>query len=371
MRKLLLPTLLTAAAFATAAEIEVHGNVNLDYASYFNEDFDPTNAANQDIDLSLKAQLDENVSVIVNGTTKSTYVGADSSVQASEIRHGLARSTAMGSNGRFNSFDFDGAQLRWDVTPDVGIIFGDMTYSAGQINYYFWRDPSRYAVIVREESLRGIGVEVGNEKYGQGKLYFGASEDSESSMALFATYGLPLINRTNEHFVITPSLDWMFGDHIGRSHTYVLGTEIDYTKSLEKFNYGVYAVWGLHPYKGNGVHSFLLEPSMNYAVFNLSATFFHAIVDEDYEAAPQIMTDAQQFFAIEPSFNLHKKLTLGLNYEYRDVDVNIEKDETHYGGLSFYVYPTLNTEVVIWMGYNFDDNNDTDFAMGISGKAEF
>lgn len=371
MRQYILPVVLGSAMFAFAVDVEFHGSVNMDYASYFDEDFDPTNAGNQDIDLSATANLDENVSVTVNATTHSTYLDSNGNEQVSEIRHGVARSTAMGSDGRYNEFDFDGVQLRWDITKMVGLIFGDLTYNAGSFNYYFWRDPARYAVIMRDQSLRGVGAEFGSEKYGLGKVYVGASENTKNTAAVYGSYAWPLLNHANEHLIVTPSADWVFGDHIGRPNTYSLGIEIDYTKSLGDLNYGAYAVWGMHPYKGKGTHSFLIEPSFNYMLFNLGFSYFYAIVDDEYPAADQIFTEDQMLFAVEPSFDLHKKLSLGFTYEYHDTDVEIDDDEYQFIGLNFYVYPTLRTEVVIWAGYNFNKNIDTDFAMGISGKAEF
>ena len=158
MRKLILPIALAATGFAMAADIEIHGNVDFDFASYFNRDFDPTNAANQDIDLSVTANLDENVSVTVFTNTKSNITNSD---QAAEIRHGLARSTAINSDAdRYTAFNFDGVELRWTPFQDVSFIFGDLCYNAGTFNYYFWRDASRYAVITRDQNVRGLGVEV-------------------------------------------------------------------------------------------------------------------------------------------------------------------------------------------------------------------
>ena len=380
MRKLILPIALASASFALALDVELHGNVNFDYGSYFDSDFDPTNAANQDIDLAAKAKLDENVSVTVKANTHSTYVdSSDGMAKASETRrHYFARSTAMGDGGRFTEFNFDGVELRWDVTHSIGLVFGDLTYSAGAFNYYYWRDPARYAVIVRESHLRGAGIEVGNEKYGNGKVYMGASENNVHSMALFGTYSYPILNHVDEHLVLTPSVDWLFGSEISRSYTYTFGLEVDYTKSFEKMNYGIYAVWGIHPYKGKGVHSFLLEPSFNYDFFNLNMNFFYAITDEEYDAEPQILTEDQMMFAVEPSFNLHKKFTMGVSYEYHDRDTNKDSnksenfdDSFHYLGMNFYLYPTLKTKLVFWFGYNFNDQVDTDFAMGISAKASF
>ena len=374
MRKLILPIALAATGFAMAADIEIHGNVDFDYASYFDKDFDPTNAANQDIDLSVKANLDENVSVTVFTNTKSNISNGEGTA---EIRHGLARSTAItDDDNRYTAFNFDGVELRWTPFQDVSFVFGDLTYNAGTFNYYFWRDPSRYAVISRDQSIRGFGVEVGNTKFGDGKFYIGATDDSKAAIAVFATYGLKLLNRPDEHLTITPSVDWVFGDDIGRGYTYFFGTELDYSKSLEVLNYSVYAVYGLHPYKGNAVHSFLLEPSLNYGIFNLGLNYFYAITNKDYEATPQMFTEDQMLFAIEPSFNITKKFTLGLSFEYHDPDSEIKKDEFKFLGMNFYVYPTLNTNVVFWFGYNFSKDKNpvvgkSKFALGMSAHADF
>ncbi|ADL26659.1 hypothetical protein FSU_2597 [Fibrobacter succinogenes subsp. succinogenes S85] len=371
-----MPIALAATGFALAADIEIHGNVDFDYASYFDKKFDPTNAANQDIDLSVTANLDENVSVTVFTNTKSNITNSD---QASEIRHGLARSTAITSdNDRYTAFNFDGVELRWKPFQDVSFVFGDLTYNAGTFNYYFWRDPSRYAVISRDQSVRGFGVEVGNNKFGDGKFYIGATDDSKAAIAVFGTYALKLLNRPDEHLTITPSVDWVFGSEVGRGYTYFFGTELDYSKSLEILNYSIYAVYGIHPYKGESVHSFLVEPSLNYGIFNLGLNYFYAIVnkDEGYKAADQMFTEDQMLFAVEPSFNITKKFSLGLSFEYHDPDAEVSKDEFEFLGMNFYVYPTLNTNLVFWFGYNFSKDQNpvvgkSKFALGMSAHADF
>ena len=333
MRKFILPIALAATGFAMAADIEIHGDVNFDYGSYFDKDFDPTNAASQDIELSATANLDENVSVTVYTNTTSNVTNSD---KAAEIRHGLARSTAINSaNDRYTAFNFDGVELRWKPYQDVSFVFGDLTYSAGAFNYYFWRNPKNYAVISRNQTVRGIGVELGNSKFGEGKFYIGASENSKSSIEAFASYGIKLLNRPDEHLTVTPSLDWAFGSELGRSYGYTFGTELDYSKSLEVLNYSVYAVYGLHPYKGHGVHSFLVEPSMNYDIFNLGFSYFYAIVNKnDGPASEQIFTDDQMLFAVEPSFNITKKFSLGVSFEYHDPDSEVSKDEFEFLGMS-------------------------------------
>ena len=45
---------LAAATASFAVDVELHGEIDADYASYWDKDFSPTNAANQDIKLESK-----------------------------------------------------------------------------------------------------------------------------------------------------------------------------------------------------------------------------------------------------------------------------------------------------------------------------
>ena len=96
-----------------------------------------------------------------------------------------------------------------------------------------------------------------------------------------------------------------------------------------------------------------------------------ALADDRYDADVQIFTEDQMMFAIEPSFIIHKKFSMGVGYEYHNKDLEKEDDAYHYLGLNLYLYPTMKTELVFWGGYNFADQIETDFAMGISAKASF
>ncbi len=357
---------LLSAIAAFAVDVELHGDIDADYATYWDEDFSPTNAANQDIKLEGKVLLDENVSVTVKGRTHSNYVTAgDTGI--SRVRN-ESRATAMGdAENRWTGFDFDGIQFTWQFTPLVRVIFGDLTYSAGGFSYYYWRDTEDYAVILQDKQIRGIGFEVEN-----GKAYIGATENNAHSLAAFITYGFDLISKTEERFTITPSLDWVFGKEISRSYTYALGTEVQYTKSTDNFNYGITATWGMHPYKGHGVHSFLVEPSFNYRFFNLAASYFQALLaDDEAPVEEQIFTEDERMIYIEPSLDLHKKFSMGLAYEYHDPSLEIDDDSRHFVGPSFYLYPTVEAEIVFWGGYNICSSSPNHFSMGISGHVEF
>lgn len=332
MRKLILPIVLMTVAFTQAADVVVNGNINADYATYWDKDFDPTNAANQDIDLSVKANLNESFSATVKTNIHSNYLDSMGVLQASEVRHTQNRATAINdTENRFTDIKFDGVFFRWEINPNVATVFGDLSYSAGSFNYYFWRDSSRYNVISKEQRLRGVGVELEG-----GKVYVGASENNTSSMLAFGSYPVELLSRTEERLVLTPSVEWAFGSDIGRSYTYAIGLEAVYAKSQGEMNYGVTATWGTHPYKGESVHSFLLEPSFNYDFFNIGATFYQALLAEkDSSVQAQIFTEDQTLLFVEPSVDLHQKASLGIAYEYHDPSNEIKDDHRQFIGLIF------------------------------------
>ena len=116
MRKLILPIALMTAVFTQAADIEVNGNINADYATYWDKDFSPTNAANQDIDLSLTGLLNESFSATVKTNIQGTYMDSLGALKASEVRHTQSRATAMGDTAnRFTNIKFDGVFFRWQI----------------------------------------------------------------------------------------------------------------------------------------------------------------------------------------------------------------------------------------------------------------
>ncbi|OIP51442.1 MAG: hypothetical protein AUK31_04335 [Fibrobacteres bacterium CG2_30_45_31] len=362
----ILPLVFMSASMAMAAEVVVHGDINADYATYWDDEFSPLNAANQDIDLRGTAYMDENFSVTLMGNTHSTYV-SDSVTAASEVRH-ENRATAMGDNeNRFTAFNFDGVQMRWNFTPSAAVVFGDLTYSAGSFSYYYWRNTENYAVILKDQKLRGVGFELED-----GRIYVGASNNNATALTMYGTYPFALLSHTEERLTITPSIDWIFGKDIGRSYTYALGTEIQYAKSVGDLNYSVTATWGTHPYKGTGVHTFLLEPSFNFDFFNLGMSYYQALLaDDDAPVDEQIFTEDERMFYVEPSFNLHKKLALGLAYEFHDPSLQTDGDSRHFVGPNIYLYPTADAELVVWGGYNIRSSTANTFSMGMSGQVHF
>lgn len=367
MRKLsILSLALLSATFAFGAEITIHGNFDADYATYWDKDFSPLNAANQDLDLIGTAALDEKVSVSLLGNTHSNYV-SDSTVAKSEVRH-QNRATAMGDDdNRFTSFNFDGIQFRWQFTPLASVVFGDFTYSAGSFSYYYWRNPEFNAVILREQKLRGVGFELQD-----GRFYIGASDNNATALTAFGSYPFNLIDHTEERLTITPSADWVFGKDIGRYYTYSFGTEVQYSKSVGALNYSVTGTWGTHPFHGTGVHALLIEPSMNYKFFNLGLSYYQAfLADNDSSVTAQTFAEDERMFYIEPSVSLHKKFAVGLAYEFHDPSKEIGGDSRHFVGPTFYLYPTSEMEITTWLGYNIRSSEANNFSMGMSGHVEF
>lgn len=360
--------LLLAAASAFAVDVEIHGDIQADYGAYFDKDFSPTNAANQSIELSATAYMDENFSVTINATSKSSYLNDDDERENSEIRHGVAHATAINDeDGRYTEFYFDGIEFRWEFTRNVAFLFGDLTYNAGTFNYYYWRDSDRYAVIKRDETVRGVGMEIG-----EGRVYLGAPENNYDSYIAYITYPFEILSRTDQNLTITPSADWDFGEDTDRGYTYFFGTEISYTKSYDLLNYGIEAMWGTHPYKGTGVHTFMLEPTFSYDFFHIGLTYYQAILaDDDKPVEDQTFTDEQTLVAVEPSFSLHKKFAMGFTYEFHDPANEEDDDEFQYFGPNFYFYPTAKAEIVFWFGYNVRETGANMFSLGMSGQVQF
>ena len=76
-------------------------------------------------------------------------------------------------------------------------------------------------------------------------------------------------------------------------------------------------------------------------------------------------------FYIESSLALHPKLSMGFAYEFHDPSTEQHNDSRHFVGPSFYLYPTVEAEIIFWAGYNICSKGANHFSMGMSGHVEF
>jgi hypothetical protein len=365
MRKLFLLSALALAGTAVAADVSFDGTLEAEYGTYLDKDFVVDNRANQDLGINMNVALDENVSAIASFSTQSTYVGGDSLVAASQFRHRYS-STEMGDDAnRWTAVNFDGILFKWQIQRNAAFVFGDLTYSAGAFNYYYWRNTRDYASIITDQGLRGLGFELEG-----GRVYLGASDNNDKSAVLFASYPLAIIDRTDNKLVLTPSFDAIKGG--GRDHRYTAGAEIEYTRSYTMLNYGLRGAVGTRPFHGDNTYTFLVEPSMNYGKFSLASSAYTAVLaDGDSTAAAQTYVPDERMVYVEPSISLHPKFALGLSGEWHDPDSETNDDEYTVYSPTGYLYPTAGMEIVFWTGYSVYHAAPNLFSFGISSKVEF
>jgi len=345
-----LPIVVLLACVAFAADVSFEGTLDVDYANYLENNLNANNAANQDLRIKMNIDLDENVRAVVGVASKSQYIrSSDSSYQYSRIRH-REEATPIGSDElRFSPFLFDGFSLEWTVRRDLTFIFGDMFYSFGSFNYYYWRNPDYYAAVLTTQGIRGLGVRFGKEGY----VYIGASDSNDKSSRIAASYAfsVPGINQVNNKFTIAPMFDLIKGG--GRPHRYTIGADANYSRSYTDLNYAIRGIWGLHPSSGSYINTFTLEPSFNYKSFNLASTCYWALLSDSTESTVPLTVDQtyasdERLIYIEPSYSFNKKFSMGLGFEWHKPD----SESWYLIAPTAYLYPTAGVDIAFWIGYS-------------------
>jgi len=359
-----LPIIVLLACAALAADVSFEGTLDVDYANYLEKNFTVNNAANQDLRIKMNVDLDENVRAVVGAASKSLYMSGDSS-RYSRIRHKEEATPISSDELRFSPFLFDGFSLEWTVRRDLTFIFGDMFYSFGNFNYYYWRNPDYYAAVLTKQGIRGLGVRFGKDGY----VYVGASDSNDKSGRIAASYAfaIPGVNQVNNKFTIAPMFDLIKGG--GRDHRYTIGADANYSRSYTDLNYIIRGIWGLHPMHGSYINTFTLEPSFNYKNFNLASTCYWALLSDDTENVEALTIDDtytsdEKLIYVEPSYSFNKKFSMGLGFEWHKPDT----DDWFLIAPTAYLYPTAGVDLSFWIGYSIARSNS---GFGITSSVKF
>lgn len=363
MRFLPLITLLACAAFA--ADVSFEGTLDADYGNYLEKDFVVNNSANHDLRLKMNIDMDENVRVVVGAASKSNPY--------SLMRHRDQATPISSDTGRWTPFEFDGISIEWTISRGLTFIFGDLTYSFGNFNYYFWRNPDHNAAVLKTQGMRGLGARLGEDGY----VYLGASDDNDKSGRIAASYAfaLPGFNNVNNKFTLAPMFDMLKGG--GRDHRYTFGLDANYSRSYTEFNYAIRGIYGLHPNlwsKGDGlVNTFTVEPSFNYKSFSLASTCYWAVLPDG--SATDTATIANETYApderliyIEPSIAFNKKFSAGLGFEWHKPEEN--SDDWFLIAPTGYLYPTAGVDLAFWLSYAITEGHNNP-GFGISSSVKF
>jgi len=362
MRFLPIAVLLAGAAFA--ADVSFEGTLDVDYGNYLERDFKVNNAANHDLRLKMNVDLDENVRAVVGAASKSMVPGTG---EYSRIRHREEATPISSDSSRWTPFEFDGFSLEWTVRRDLTFIFGDMFYSFGSFNYYYWRNPDYYAAVLETQGMRGLGVRFGKDGY----VYVGAGNSNDKAGRIAASYAfsVPGANQVNNKFTIAPMFDLIKGG--GRNHRYTIGADANYSRSYTDLNYALRGIWGLHPSHGNYLNTFTLEPSFNYLNFNLASTCYWALLSNEDENPDALKiedtyTPDERLIYIEPSYSFTKKFSMGLGFEWHKP----ETDDWFLIAPTGYLHPTAGVDLSFWISYAITEGHNNP-GFGISSSVVF
>nr|AGS54317.1 hypothetical protein [uncultured bacterium contig00111] len=356
---------LCSASFA--ADVSFEGTLEADYGNYLEKDFTVNNGANHDLRLKMNIDLDENVRAVIGTASKSVMPGGE----FSRLRIDKSAATPISSDEeRWTPFVFDGISLEWTVRRDLTFIFGDLFYSFGAFNYYYWRNPDYNAAILTTQGMRGLGARFGSDGY----IYIGANNSNDKSGRIAASYAIPVpgLNQVNNKFTVAPVFDLNKGG--GRAHRYTFGIDANYSRSYTELNYAVRGMWGIHPRHGDYVNTFTLEPSFNYKNFSLASTCYFAMLADSTETS-ELLTVEEHTYAsderliyVEPSYSFNRKFSLGLGFEWHKPDSGIE--DWYLIAPTGYLYPTAGMALSFWLGYTIKEGyNNPGF--GISSSVKF
>jgi hypothetical protein len=353
---------------ALAADVSFEGTLDADYGNYLEKDFKVNNAANQDLRLKMNIDMDENVRVVVGAASKSTFVNSDGSTEFSRIRH-REEATPISSDDRWSPFVFDGISLEWTISRGLTFIFGDLSYSFGSFNYYFWRNPDSYAAILTTQKMRGLGAKLGDDGY----VYIGAGDANDKAGRIVASYAftIPGLDRVDNKLTMAPMLDLIKGG--GRSHRYTVGADANYSRSYTNFNYALRGIYGVHPSHGSYVNTFTVEPSFNYKDFSLASTCYWALLaDSSESSAPVTIDDTyssdERLIYIEPAYSFHKKFSMGLGFEWHKPGDDL--DDWFLIAPTGYLYPTAGVDLAFWLSYAITEGHNNP-GFGISSSVKF
>jgi len=353
---------------ALAADVSFEGTLDADYGNYLGKNLEVNNAANQDLRLKMNIDMDENVRVVVGAASKSTFFNSEGLPEFSRIRH-REEATPISSD-RWSPFVFDGISLEWTVRRGLTFMFGDLSYSFGSFNYYFWRNPDYYAAILTTQRMRGLGARLGDDGY----VYIGAGDANGKAGRIVASYALtiPGLDRVDNKLTMAPMLDLIKGG--GRSHRYTFGVDANYSRSYTEFNYALRGIYGVHPSHGNYVNTFTVEPSLNYKNFSLASTCYWALLADSSESSiPVTIEDTyaypdERLIYIEPAYSFHKKFSTGLGFEWHKP--GNDSGNWFLIAPTAYLYPTAGVDLAFWLSYAIMEGpNNRGF--GISSSVKF
>ncbi len=369
--------LLSIAASLFAAKAEFSGNLNTDLWSHYpihtvDDEFElqaPDNYSYHEIFLNSKFTLDEGVFLDFTLATYAQNLN-DEVYSTSSFPYGKAK--AEDADSKFSGFELYGYQAGWEFQKDATISIGHFPYSSGAVeNLRTFGNIVTNSGFIKEHYITGLGFDAGGLI-----AYVGVPDSKNRSFSFFTSFDLEFAIDKNMTMALKPTIEYTSNQ--GRSRNLNIGSEYSLSGSTPSFEYQVDGVLGLQPYHDEKTYTVLIEPAINFGVVSLGMGYYQAFLAMgDVAANLQTDLEVEQFAYIEPLFELHEKVSLGLPVSWYNTSTDVEGDDNLISGVSVYLYPTEKTQVLFWGDYQLNRNDfldmgsDESMTMGIEASLEF
>lgn len=278
---------------------------------------------------------------------------------------------------------YNGAFIQYSKGENLVIKAGDLAFSEGAfLNYYGYDDPADNAAGMAEHAIRGVEIDYSGFVLGLG---FGRGDNDNQVCVEEESDAENEESCVNTAYNAHLAYEFGLGEHILRPFVdYKSYQEKDHNElhagldaNLKFGAFTFHGVYGLHADNLNEsepavTHAFLAEPSFESERFNVKATVFYALFDDD---APTVHGEEipEYFFAyVEPSVNLFGALTLGIPLEYHTNTLNDDEElESFATGARLYFSPVEGLDITGFamvnkpLGDGYGDKDDAGLTLGL------
>lgn len=249
----------------------------------------------------------------------------------------------------YPDFYLNGAYVQYQNSL-LGVKIGDMTYSEGAFNYYRYDDATYYAAGMKEQSLRGVELDIVGV---QAAIGFSANEN---------TLFIKGDSRDQDVFAFFTHLayDLEFAGQRIRPYVHYKGYDLDDANDhwYNQFRAGLFMEFSimnlLYIHTGYGFaddvmgaakpvvsHTFLIEPTLTKGAFSLTGSVFYALLADNPDRASEIDVPERFYIYAEPAMQFLDQLKVGVMGEYHTntLDSDNDNNEFAYIGPKIYFNP--------------------------------
>ena len=257
----------------------------------------------------------------------------------------------------YPDFYLNGAYVQYQNSL-LGVKIGDMTYSEGAFNYYRYDDATYYAAGMKEQSLRGVELDIIGV---QAAIGFSANEN---------TLFIKGDSRDQDVFAFFTHLayDLEFAGQRIRPYVHYKGYDLDDANDhwYNQFRAGLFMEFSimnlLYIHTGYGFaddvmgaakpvvsHTFLIEPTLTKGAFSLTGSVFYALLADNPDRASEIDVPERFYIYAEPAMQFLDQLKVGIMGEYHTNTLDSDNDDNEFAYIGPKIYFNPNKFISMQM----------------------